>query len=247
MGDGLTIFSTCRPFEHEFVEIQCNALASWVALDPRPEVILFGNEANDAARLWHCCLVSNVKRNRFGTPVVSDMWERAIQLASHETLCYVNADIVLLPDFAHALDVVNGEFGTFLMVGSRWDLISPLPDVCSLDANALTQWAFENGHRHKGGGSDYFAWRGNVWDNIPPFAIGRWCWDTWLMWEADRRGIPVVNATQHVLAIHQPHEREYRHGVEENENRALASEKTGSGAVSASKWVLTKEGEVVER
>ena len=78
--------------------IQRNAVTSWTRISPRPEIILFGDETGTAeiAREFVVRHVPDVKRNDKGTPYLSDLFEKAQSLASHPSLCYVNADICLL-------------------------------------------------------------------------------------------------------------------------------------------------------
>src|SRR6185369_4782589 len=44
---------------------------------------------------------------------------------------------------------------------------------------------------------------------LPPFAVGRLTWDNWLLYEAKRREIPLIDASRVVLAIHQNHNYSY--------------------------------------
>ena len=47
---------------------------------------------------------------------------------------------------------------------------------------------------------------------IPPFALGRWYWDNWLVYRARRLGGALIDASACVMAIHQNHD--YRHIVD---------------------------------
>ena len=40
----ITVFSVPKPFEGHIGIIQCNAIKSWKKLDPKCEIILYGNE-----------------------------------------------------------------------------------------------------------------------------------------------------------------------------------------------------------
>jgi hypothetical protein len=201
----VTFFTT---FE-KFGQGQMNALRSWREMyNPPADIIVMqlSDNSDDTEILW-----PNVRREivdgTFGRPRVDRMFALADELAHTEIKCYVNADIVLLPDFAHALDVVSGEFGTFLMIGRRWD-IDDIGEINFRDPiwyADVGRRAHTNGRLHATSGMDYFAWRGNVWDNIPPFAIGCYAWDTWLAWAALNVHIPVVDATPLATAVHQDH------------------------------------------
>jgi hypothetical protein len=51
-----------------------------------------------------------------------------------------------------------------------------------------------------------------MFDGIPPFALGRWYWDNWLVYRARRIGGALIDASACVMAIHQNHD--YRHIVD---------------------------------
>src|SRR5579862_4415619 len=97
----LAIFAVPKPFRGHIATIQRNAIAQWTRLSPRPEILLFGNEEGTAAIAQEFSLrhIPEIKCNQYGTPLVSDLFEKAQTIASHDTLCYVNADIMLLGDF----------------------------------------------------------------------------------------------------------------------------------------------------
>lgn len=59
------------------------------------------------------------------------------------------------------------------------------------------------------GAIDYFAFSRGLFDPVPPFAIGRFEWDQWLLYRARARGAPIIDATVAVLAVHQNHGDEY--------------------------------------
>jgi hypothetical protein len=42
--------------------------------------------------------------------------------------------------------------------------------------------------------------------NLPDLAVGRAWWDNWMIYNAKRHGIPVIDATKMVLAVHQNHD-----------------------------------------
>src|SRR5271156_609275 len=105
----LTIFTTAKPFRGHIGGIQRNAIRSWKLLHRDIEVILFGDDEGsaEAARELGARHEPEVKKNEFGTILVSSMFQRAQELASHNLLCYANCDIVLLPDFMEALEKVT--------------------------------------------------------------------------------------------------------------------------------------------
>jgi hypothetical protein len=66
----LTIFTICKPFVGHSRIIQTNAIRSWTLLNPRPQIILFGNESGTAEivaqlKIQH---VPELKRNQLARP-----------------------------------------------------------------------------------------------------------------------------------------------------------------------------------
>src|SRR5438876_11556063 len=101
----LTLFAIPKPFRGHIAVIQRNAIMSWTLLQPRPEVILFGDEEGTAEICRELGLrhAPAVERNEFGTPLLDDLFRKAEEQASYATLCYVNSDILLLDDFSKAV------------------------------------------------------------------------------------------------------------------------------------------------
>ncbi len=208
----LTLFSLPKPFRGHIDVIQRNALRSWTLMEPRPEVILCGDDYGTAevAREFDFLHFPAVARNSHGTPLIGDMFAQAQRMASQDILCYVNADIVLMSDFMPAIRLLAESQRSFLMVGRRWDVDATEP----LTFDAIWEQRFredlsKRGVLHAVTGMDYFAFRRGMWGEIPPFAVGRSVWDEWLLFRARRRGALIVDSTEVVTAVHQNHD--YRH------------------------------------
>lgn len=208
MTDDLTIVALPKPFEREFEAIQWNAIQSWIRLEPRPRIILVGNELGTAeiAAEVGALHVEDVARSEFGTPLVADVFARAESAGRTPFLCYVNADIVLLSDFSAALRRMRHRRDRFLLAGRRWDLL--IDERLEFRPGwefALRRDALIRGRPHPATGIDYFVYPRGMWGAIPPFAIGRFAWDNWLLWRALELGVPLVDTSAAVLAIHQDH------------------------------------------
>jgi hypothetical protein len=206
----LTIFSTAKPFQGHSAVIQRNALESWLRLDPDIEIILLGDDLGvaEVCRELHLRHEPNVHHNESGAPLLNDLFERAQRLARHETVVYCNADIILTGDFVYALKTVRSRFDEFLMIGRRWDLdvLQPL-DLSLPDwQKTLVQRAHREGFQRLHYNIDYFAFHLGLYRSLPPLAIGRRWWDNWLVWKPSDEGIPVVDASQGVCAVHQNHD-----------------------------------------
>jgi hypothetical protein len=206
----LTLFCLPKAFQGRTATLQRNALASWTRLEPRVEIIVFGNDEGvaEAASAIGAQHFPDVARNEFGTPLVSSIFEQAQRIATHDILCYVNADIALLSDFLPAVSRVAGGDRRFLIGGQRWDI--DMPDNLRVGTpdweDALRTLVRNTGQLHGPAGIDYFVFRRGLYPRVPPFAIGRSAWDNWLLLDAWRSGADVVDATAAITAIHFNHD-----------------------------------------
>lgn len=205
----LTIFTVPKPFAGHIGIIQRNAIQSWRSLRPACQVFLCGNEAGtaEAAATLGVDRIPDVEQNEFGTPLLSSVFASVEAQAAHDLLCYVNADIILLSDFAEAAGKVASSKRRFLMVGQRWDLdvTEPLEFDKRNWEQALRLRVERSGSLHPPSGSDYFVFRRGTLGPLPPFAVGRPGWDNWMIYRARERKSAVVDATEATHVIHQNH------------------------------------------
>lgn len=210
----LTIFSTPKPFIGHSNIIQRNALKSWTLLHPDIEVILFGNEEGAAEVCAELGIrhEPEVRRHEKGPKYLNYFFDRAQEIARHNTLCYVNCDIVLMSDFRQAVERVVSKWPRYLMVGRNWGTNIDVPlDFQGEDwEQKLKTFAWQHGKRRTATWIDYFVFsRGLYLHKVPPFVIGRPSWDPWLIWWAVSSGATVVDATPVVTAVHQNHDYSY--------------------------------------
>ncbi len=204
----LTILAMPKPFRGHIGIIQRNAITSWTRLQPRPDVFLFGEEdgvAEIAAEL-NLRHLRDIARNEFGTPLLNDLLVRAHQVAPTNLLCYVNSDIILLQEFLSAIDLVHAAFPRFLAVAHRLniDLNDPL-DFASDGEQKLRREILPHGSPGDHTAIDVFVFPRDIYTEVPRLAIGRAWFDQWLIKEAHRLGVPVVDITHKAHAIHQNH------------------------------------------
>lgn len=260
----ITLFTTTKSFQGHPKIIQENAIQSWKKLQSNSEVIIFGDavgvkEISHRLSFYH---IPDVKCNEFGTPLLSDMFEKAQALASNDIIVYINADIILLSDFIPAIQKVADRFPKFLAVGQRWNLDQEtLLDLENENwEQELRQRVKAKGKLELGCAIDYFAFTKNLWSDFPDFAVGRPTWDNYTIYRTIADGYPVVDMTEQVTIVHQNHD--YSHiptgevahhkGVETDRNRALAIECMGLSRVNTiyahvgytnnATWKLTEEG-----
>ncbi len=101
------------------------------------------------------------------------------------------------------------------MVGRRCDVDVTEPlDFSTPDwRERVRSVARERGKLRPAQWIDYFVFpRGLLNQQVPPFAVGRPGYDNWLLWKVRSMRVPVVDATQVVLAIHQNHDYSHHPG-----------------------------------
>jgi hypothetical protein len=216
----LTIFTVPKPFRGRVGDIQMNAIESWLALRRDVQVVLVGDEegVEQAARVTGVEHVGELARNARGTPRLDSAFEAAATVAEWPFWCYVNSDILLLDDFLPTIQSATIAFDDFLLIGECRDL-----DVAAgtrlndpIVRAKLRDVALDRGRLRGYAALDYFVFRRGLFDPLPPFLIGRACFDNWLVWRARELNRPVVDATRSVVAVHQSHDYSHvRGGLEE--------------------------------
>ena len=248
----LTLFAIPKPFYGHINIIQRNAITSWTLLRPRPEIILLGNEEGTAeiARELDLHHVPHIACNQYGTPLVNSIFKTAQQVGKSSRFAYVNADIILLEDFIRAIEQVS--FPQFMLSGQRWNL-----DITNSIDFTLTDWqeqllvrVKEEGELEGPQAMDYFVFPRGLYQDIPPFAIGRFSWDNWLLYQALNLNVPLIDSTTAITAVHQNHG--YKHDLQGEELRMSVEAKTNEQLLGGrpyayfmldlANWLITSEG-----
>ena len=247
----LTIFSTPKPFVGRIDVIQRNAIRSWQRLHPDVQIILVGDDKGTAEICAELGVehIKDVKRNEHGTKYLKSVYYQAEERARHRTLCHVNCDIVLMSDFWSAVQRVAWSGDRFLMAGRRWDVDIDGPlDFERADWEAeLRDLAVHTNKQRPPQWIDYFVFRRGLYSGkLPEFLIGRPGWDNWLLWYPQSVGVPVVDASKVVLAVHQNHDYGYHpdgeegvwHGAEAQHNYVLLKTKGGYETLAGASHVM---------
>jgi hypothetical protein len=211
----LTIFATPKAFRGHFAVIQRNAIRSWTLLRPACEIILFGDDEGTKAIAAEFGVrhIADVAQTESGTPLVSDLFEKSQKIGTHDTLCYVNCDIILMSDFIRGVQRVMTRKRRFMLVGQRWDLnLNNELDFRQNWQEKLRADVRESGSLLDPTGIDYFVFKRGLLPKIPPFAVGRPGWDNWMIYNARSLRVPVIDATKAITVIHQNHD--YSHHLE---------------------------------
>ncbi len=155
-----------------------------------------------------------------------------------------------MSDFLPAIQRVLTERDRFLLVGRRWTVDVKEPLLFENDwESRLRARIRARGHLDNNTAIDYFVFRRGVWGEIPPFAVGRPAYDNWLLYQANRQDVPVVEMTDVVTAVHQDHSRAHaggvdglRKGPEGQRNLALAGGYKHGHTIWDAKYKLTRRG-----
>ena len=205
----LTVFAVPKPFAGHIGVIQRNAVRSWRALHPECQILLCGDEAGSAEAAFELGVerLLDVDTNEFGTPLLSSVFASVEMRADHDLLCYVNADMLLFPDLVDAVRRVTAACDRFLVVGETFDLeVSRDLAVDAAEAQRLEERARAEGTRRGRKAIDFFVFRRGTLGEVLDFAVGRPCWDNWVIWRARSLRMPVVDVTDVATVIHQSHE-----------------------------------------
>lgn len=212
----LTIFTAPKPFQHAHISIiQHNAIRSWMELGNDVQVFLIGEEEGLAefSQQHNLVHLAKVERNASGTPLVSSIFSLARQASQSPYLAYINADILLFPEFLSTFRKLSSTLETlepkktFLVIGQRWDLdiVEKIEFSAGWDQRLQAELN-RKGTLHRPAGSDYFIFPRAAFANMPDFAIGRAGWDNWMIYYARQQGWAVIDGTPSIKIIHQNHD-----------------------------------------
>lgn len=233
----ITIFALPKAFIGDANRIQSNAFRSWMQLSPAVDVLLMGDEEGieEFATEQNIAHVSDVERNSNGTPLVSSAFYQAHQVSTSSVLVYCNSDVILDGCFVQAIEALSSQqlFEKWLAIGQRTDVA--VERELNFDDEAQLQWLEQRCQQHGKKSShvckEYFAFSRNLFEDVPPFAVGRGNWDNWIVANAKQAGVPVIDLSKRVSAIHQSHDYGhmqgsrmncYVNGDEARENQRLA-------------------------
>ncbi len=217
----LTLFAVPRAFAGPYDRLQRNAIASWLALKPRPDILLLGDDPGVAefARENNLRHVAAVERNHRGTPRIDSLFRLAHEHAPSRYLMYINCDVILLNDFMRTISMLGQtleEAGIeqFLLSSQRRELDLE-EDIDFSDSGAEQQLRMQlmrTGVTEHKAAVELMLFPRGAFTRIPPFAVGRIEWDGWMVWDAHRRNMAIIDATPSFDCIHQCHDYGYTKG-----------------------------------
>lgn len=248
-----TLFAMPKEFKGHNGIIQRNAIRSWKEVVPDAEIILFGEETGikEIAAELGLRHIPYVERNEHGTPLISYLFHKAQEESTRDWVCYINSDIILTNEFVRTYRKARERFSKCMMVGRRWDMdIKDTMGFADGWEKELKVKLKTEGKLHAYTGIDYFLFYKGLYDNVPPFAIGRTVWDQWLIYYPFSKNVPVVDASEGCIVIHQNHDFSHHpqgyeglwNGEEAKRNFKLSGGYENLFTIRDCKYVIGKDG-----
>jgi len=256
----ITIFTIPKDYSPAASIAQHNAVGSWLAAASQagwktpPQIILVGtaNGTGEHAKAAGVEHFPDVETNTCGTPLLSHAFAEATRRTRFPVVCYLNADIILTPEFASAIArllAVAPKEGWLAVARRRTiDVTTMLsfddpawPDRFSTDAYDTLD---------SPGSIDCFLFpASSMSKKMPPFAVGRPTWDNWMIYDAWSRGLPVIDLTPAAHLVHQKHDyshlgaaRDYDDAVDADHNRRLLGNPFRVFTIADASHMLTRDG-----
>ena len=250
----ITIVTSPKPFIDNQAIIQLNAIHSWLALQPACEIILIGDDEGTANVAIEFGLkhMPDVVCSESGLPLIDSFLEIAQSMATFDIIAWISSDIILMDDFLPAIQSISEP--SFLISAQRWNL-----DIKEKINFTLSDWEVqlrtrldEFGELHPPTAGDLLVFSRGLWEDTPPFIIGRAFYDNWLFYRARSLGVPVIDATPIITIVHQNHDYsssgwdwkkpEAAKHPEYLKNLELAGGYIHAFTLQDANWVLTPEG-----
>lgn len=189
------------------------ALQNWRRVVPDSEIVLFGacEGAEPVCEALPCKWHRDVESSETGAPRFNAIAEWARAHAQFDVQVYLNADILLPPDFCTYMMRLPSV--PFLMVGQRVDLFRNAAfDAEAFYAQLKQALASRQAEIHRPTGMDFFVFRRGLWSDLSPLTVGRGAYDSALLTYCLRKRIPVIDASFAFPVVHQKHGYEHVDG-----------------------------------
>ncbi len=246
-----------KGFNDSTIRAQRNAILSWKAAHAPIQIILMGDDPGVQAFAQEHQLDwgGPLPRSELGTPRLDVAFAQASSQARYPLLAYVNSDIMV--DEPMLQRITSVDLPQFLLVSQRTnlrvdhDLNFDSPE----DVRAFFEQARRTGQLQGPTAIDLFLFNlPSPMTELPPFFVGRPGWDNWMIAQARRKGVAVVDATSAITMVHQDHD--YRHvpqgrggtwhGPEGDQNLARLGSVVFHMTIMDATHQLTPQGAVVK-
>lgn len=218
----VTLYTVPKAFKGEvnskhIALIQTNAIRSWMAL-PGVHIVLLGDDPGvrefaQEHNLEHHPHIEGANPDEL--PLMSQIFDQMFGHFRQGVKCFINADILLFPDFLETIKLSQKNYPNFMLIGSRWDFdITESIDFKNFqEVDALRERIANEKDYALVRGSDYYVFSQPFPMKMPDFRIGRGYWDFWLINAMIKSCVPTIDCTHGILAGHQNHDYAHAQGI----------------------------------
>lgn len=243
----ITFYTIPRPFEGVFNTIQRNAIESWQAIAPEAQIILMGANGKDIA-IEYGLEWSDIKNSDNGVPLVNNAIAKAENLARYPVKVFCNTDNIFMNDLLLAINQVKAQLETFVIVGRRWDIDLEKRITFTTGWQVWLTNYIQLAAYHQGYSAvDYFAYTGDPWRDMPPFAVGHDRYDHWMVREAVMQGWPVIDASEKITMVHQNHPIKAGANLDDFATNEEMAELEHKWSIKYATWVLSASRGLVKK
>ena len=190
--------------------IQENTLRNWASFRPFVQPVLFDSHSDKrlldmALSLgWH---ILPTAESHQGLPYLKQLFKAVAAKYKSTFYGFSNGDILYEYGMIDTLVAVRDalrELKQALVIGRRTN-VSIGNSTRLFDPRRVTSAARQNGTLFQHDAEDYFFIAHNdfIWEQVPDIVIGRPGYDNFLVAKAWRAGVPVIDATNTLVALHQ--------------------------------------------
>lgn len=224
----ISLYSTFRRFDHpQFEKVQRDAIESWLAINPAPEIIIVGNDFGTAeiCKEYNLTHVPNVKTSASGTPYCNHFIWEAEKAASCATMLLCSGDIIIKQDTVDAALALlyQNQIKEYCVCARK--LHVDITDGVKTDVRWATWQA-----------GDYWLHTKGIFDDMPDFLIGRHKNEKWMFKSLCNKNA-LVDGSDVITVWHQQHPHEFNPENKELEHNDRLFKKH---FVEVEKWKNTK-------
>lgn len=200
----ITIYATLKGMDTEQKTVmQRNAVQSWLKLDPKPQIIILGDElgVKELCQEFGLQQVIHLPCAPSGAPYFDHFTRLAREAALYDTMLLVSADIILGQDTIEATKAVKKQLPNgFCVCARKQNIAMKLLDFSKenwmddIEKQDWNLWA----------AGDYFLHHKDFLTTMPRFIAGRSSVDNWMFKLACHHNY-LVDATGSITVLHHNH------------------------------------------
>jgi hypothetical protein len=196
----ISLYSTFRSFEHpRYSKIQHDAIQSWLALVPRPQIIILGDDSGTrkVCKKYGIKHVPEVAASKARTPYVDDFIRVAEKHAQHETMLLCSGDICIAQNTIDAAEAIRNHLKEFCVCARKKHV-----EIESGKIQKEIRWATWQA-------GDYWLHSKGLFDKMPKFLIGRHKNEKWMFRHCCNKNA-LVDGSPAITVYHQFHPHQFK-------------------------------------